>query len=744
MMTEVEVTGNTYAFRKILKARYGLRWNRRRNSFYTRMDTEAPSLRRLRDYCREFRLTLKINGAQANTSYDTFKDSDLDDFDSFLVDLSQDEANDLLGKIGGLPPLPGPAQSAPGFRKIKVTKDDDPRWDVKPWFDGTRFQDPRVEQEQLIPIIVDALNLGYTNIIVECPTGSGKSALSMMIPKMLDADTYVSTHLKGLQAQYMREMPFMSSVMGRGNYDCKLKIEPGCRSLPLAEEALIEVLTGTADQSMKSPKAHLAPCRTCGPEFKCDFKPKTNAGVGGASSLDWWGADQDSLCDYFAALAGAQKSRYFISNTSYLMALGQAGGSMLPTRELLIADEAHHLPNALAGFYATDLSIRHLERLLDVPSFDDVVSDPNLGSVREKLLKSWKGGSSITSNIGFPRIPSVTKDMEPEMFRMGVSVWISYLEFLAEKIGRKITTDSYADKEKDLAFAYNFVSNLGTLINQLEVDPKNWVWSADQDDEPTYIKFQPIDIGEAAEDLFFRLGRQRIFMSATIPSPEVYMKELGLESDRTMIISVNYSSFPTGNRPIVTSLTGGKMSYSGRDERAFEQTAQAVLQILNLHEGQKGIILPHTNEIEAKLLEAIEIEDPEMIKNRIITHTKDPTEREEVLSEFEITPDPAVLISTYIGQGYDGKHCDFAILIKMPFPPLGDIRTLKKMEANEEWYKSETAGALVQMCGRVVRSKTDTGITYIIDPTFTFHYNKGINGQPLKDYVPDYFDEAII
>ena len=81
-----------------------------------------------------------------------------------------------------------------------------------------------------------------------------------------------------------------------------------------------------------------------------------------------------------------------------------------------------------------------------------------------------------------------------------------------------------------------------------------------------------------------------------------------------MIISVNYSSFPTGNRPIVPTLTGGKMSYSGRDERAFEQTAQAVLQILKLHEGQKGIILPHTNEIEAKLLEAMELEDPEVVE----------------------------------------------------------------------------------------------------------------------------------
>ena len=55
------------------------------------MDTESPILRRITDYCREFWFTLKINGAQANTSYNTFKDSDLDDYDIFLV------ANDKYG-----------------------------------------------------------------------------------------------------------------------------------------------------------------------------------------------------------------------------------------------------------------------------------------------------------------------------------------------------------------------------------------------------------------------------------------------------------------------------------------------------------------------------------------------------------------------------------------------------------------------------------------------------------------------
>lgn len=221
-----------------------------------------PTVRRLRDYCQEFKLTLKINGTQANTSY--MASADEDDFDSFLVDLSTDESQEMLGKIGGMPPLPGASEKGPGFRSVSINKNDEPRWDVKPWFEGTRFQDPRSEQRQVIPIVMDALNMGYENVIIECPTGSGKSALSMMIPKMVDADAYVATYLKGLQAQYMREMPFMRSVMGRGNYDCNLKISPGVRNIAQANDALENHRAGNENPNDKSPKAHLAPCRTCG------------------------------------------------------------------------------------------------------------------------------------------------------------------------------------------------------------------------------------------------------------------------------------------------------------------------------------------------------------------------------------------------------------------------------------------------------------------------------------------------
>ena len=117
-------------------------------------------------------------------------------------------------------------------------------WDCLEFFEGTRFPEPRPEQSQVIPQATNLIEQGYKNIIVECPTGSGKSAMAMMLPKIFNSDAYVVTHLKGLQEQYMREMPFMRSVMGKGNYDCSLDLEPGCLNKAKAQEAVDKAKIG--------------------------------------------------------------------------------------------------------------------------------------------------------------------------------------------------------------------------------------------------------------------------------------------------------------------------------------------------------------------------------------------------------------------------------------------------------------------------------------------------------------------
>ena len=56
--------------------------------------------------------------------------------------------------------------------------------DMKPlsenldYFKGSPFPIPRKEQEVVIPLIADELRNGVKNIILELPTGTGKSAIS--------------------------------------------------------------------------------------------------------------------------------------------------------------------------------------------------------------------------------------------------------------------------------------------------------------------------------------------------------------------------------------------------------------------------------------------------------------------------------------------------------------------------------------------------------------------------------------
>ena len=82
---------------------------------------------------------------------------------------------------------------------------------------------PRPEQERIINEIIDAIDMGFKNIIIEAGTGTGKSAIATTIANYV-GDSYILTMTKQLQNQYLDDFDYiLAEIKGTSNYTCNLR-----------------------------------------------------------------------------------------------------------------------------------------------------------------------------------------------------------------------------------------------------------------------------------------------------------------------------------------------------------------------------------------------------------------------------------------------------------------------------------------------------------------------------------------
>jgi len=622
------------------------------------------------------------------------------------------------------------------MKTVLIGVSDEPLYSVDNVFEGSPFPKPRTEQSQVIPQIIEQLNQGRRNIIIELPTGSGKSALSYMVPKMTNKDAYVVTHLKGLQEQYQKELPMMDNMMGKNNYKCKLNIPQGCMDEKVIEEAIKSSENGAADSDRCS--TDLAPCTTM-ENFNCPFKFSIGELVESESDFS---DIPSNLCGYYGSLKSAFYGQFFLTNASYLVSMWPLG--VLPQRDLIIVDEAHNLAHTLMNHYSVEINHKALEALFNIPSWNEI-KETN-GEVksrlllrRNNLLKNWNPKDGEKAGFGIPSVPSITNQTSGRVWQLGAKVYAAYANHLSQLLTINLKNKIYQGEQ--LKVARNFVEKLNGIQSKL-LTWKNWVWTKNDELSPSKVVFKPLSIGDDAEHLIHSSAQQRIFMSATIGDVDVFCTELGLNPDETTFIKIDYSSFPIENRPIYTHLVGGNLNYKGKTEDDFFQTAKIIAEISWKYKDKKGLILPYSKEIQKNIIEAVNKYHP-FVAGRLKSHNDNAQERDEVFKSFTNSLDNDILISTYANQGYDGKDVDFCIIVKLPFGSIADIQVKKKMETNPKWYRAKAATELTQMCGRIVRSIDDVGHTYIIDPSFNFHYNKGIANKPLMTEMPKYVCESI-
>ncbi len=201
------------------------------------------------------------------------------------------------------------------------------------------FTSYRRGQREAIEQARDAFKCGKRFVVIEAPTGSGKSAMAVTLAREASS-AYILTAQKILQEQYFRDFPDLALMKGRGNYPCLVA----------------------------PTHAAAAPC-IAGRKFP-----------------------QCTDCPYFVKKDEAIAANNTIMNYAYYLAELNYSGGFQP-RDLLILDEAHNAEAALMSFIQLTLSDSALMRVGIPESIPHVLEDIEFFDFAEDIVPLLQGRS---------------------------------------------------------------------------------------------------------------------------------------------------------------------------------------------------------------------------------------------------------------------------------------------------------------------------------------------------------------
>ena len=567
-------------------------------------------------------------------------------------------------------------------------------------------------------------------MVLEAPTGFGKSGVAVAVARTLGT-SYVCVSTKDLQTQYARDFPFLKVAKGKNNFICTVKedfIRNGAYNCVLCPTSTSTIRRNTMklEQQCNHTAADYGPCtnnalfkynarddyrgckyRTLLRDYKIKNKGTIEENVvidGNALSnyqeefSQWRYLETSELkeelkawrpCEYYHQLNTALAASHSIFNYSmFLIYAILAKCSRPPPRELLALDEAHRLE-------------------------EEVVKLTGI-SIPRKRLRKYIPDFEIT-DYGYD---DITK-------------WIAFLTELEGKISAKIgkLNDGLASE------AETYRSNLEWAIERMTANPGNWIISEIKrgyNNEIDRVEIKPLDISSYCNSLF-TLCDKTLMMSATILDTKTFCSSIGLLPDKVKFIPIP-SYFPLENRPIYP-LNIEYLNYNTLNEDRVKQRIAAVVdKIMTWHKDHKGII--HTTSYKQR--DFIK-ENISQDNRRRLLETDPDVERDEIISEHINAVKPRVLISPSLHLGLDLKDdlSRFQVIIKVPYPSLGDRWIDGKRKKNGQWYQWQTALKLIQGYGRSIRSKEDWAATYVLDSGFLNFVNRN------RNILPTWFTSAI-
>lgn len=227
------------------------------------------------------------------------------------------------------------------------------------------------------------------------------------------------------------------------------------------------------------------------------------------------------------------------------------------------------------------------------------------------------------------------------------------------------------------------------------------------------IKLIPLDTRNESP-LFWppHKTRKTVLMSATINKPDI--DNMGLGNYRVVYIEVD-SPIPTERRPIIYTPVGN-MSYRYQQEN-IPKVVNTIKELLARHKMKGMIHAPYSMIQKMRTL---------LTDDRLVWHDRD--NKQQRYHEFIESPPEhnRVMMASGMYEGVDLAYDKggWQVLCKVPYPSLVDPAIKAKLEEEPAWYQWQAARVVLQASGRICRTPTDYGITYILDSSFTRLYRE--------------------
>jgi len=405
------------------------------------------------------------------------------------------------------------------------------------------------------------------------------------------------------------------------------------------------------------------------------------------------GKNKCEYCLYKSALDRAVNSRNLVLN--YTLALLLFGYTPLfdeQKRRLMICDEAHNLESELVEFNLVAIGKKRLAQ----------------AGVKLRIFRDIRTAFDWIEN-----------EYEPKLRNKA-----GYLAADVKHITETVNPNdmSIAEKEliKESESLNNHIEVLDIFLGKgVDVIAEDFVLMSDKET----LKFKSIYGKNNFQEMLADKADKFLFMSGTIVNKNEYCTNLGLHPDDVSFLSID-SEFPKNNRPVAYF---GGMKVNAKWQNQENDAGRVkylsnINEILELHSNEKGIIHSGNFKVAEWLVENLED------CGHTIYHHNPGTEhkREAIIKAFLLDPKPSIMISPSMTEGVDLKYDlgRFAIIAKLSFPYLGDAWIKKRLELSQDWYAVEVVKAVIQACGRIVRSNDDTGVCYIVDESWSYFFHK--------------------